>query len=142
MRLIWSVRFCIVAACLATCLLVWFYASNEKHIPLHYLRYISYLGFWTGSRLFHGPPMSETIEVISNIYLVACTAIEGFLIGLFIDFIRFKLGPSGEPWVNKTTSNTREGARNKALNEGSGAVEHRTPKQGDPHFHPFEKDDA
>jgi RHS repeat-associated protein len=47
-----------------------------------------------------------------------------------------KLGPSGEPQVNKTRSNTREGARNKALNEGSGATEHRTPKQGDPHFHP------
>lgn len=47
-----------------------------------------------------------------------------------------KLGPSGEPQVNTTKSNTREAARNKALNEGSGAVEHRTPKQGDPHFHP------
>jgi RHS repeat-associated protein len=47
-----------------------------------------------------------------------------------------KLGPSGEPQVNKTTSNTREGARNKALKEGSGAVEHRTPKRGGPHFHP------
>jgi len=47
-----------------------------------------------------------------------------------------KLGPSGEPQVNKTKSNTREAARNKALNEGSGATEHRTPTEGDPHFHP------
>ena len=47
-----------------------------------------------------------------------------------------KLGPSREPQVNTTKSNTREAARNKALNEGSGAVEHRTPKQGNPHFHP------
>jgi RHS repeat-associated protein len=46
-----------------------------------------------------------------------------------------KLGPSGKPMVNKTTSNTREAARNKALNEGSGAVEHRKPKKGKPHFH-------
>jgi len=47
-----------------------------------------------------------------------------------------KLGPSGEKQVNKTQSNTREGARNKALNEGSGAVDHHNPKQGKPHFHP------
>ena len=91
MRLTWSIRFCIVAACLATCLLVWFYASTEKHIPMHYLRYLSYVGFWTGSKLFHGPPMSKTVEVISNLYLVACTALEGFLVGGLVDLIRAKL---------------------------------------------------
>jgi RHS repeat-associated protein len=47
-----------------------------------------------------------------------------------------KLGPSGKPQVNETNSNTREGARNNALNEGSGAVEHANPAQGQPHFHP------
>jgi hypothetical protein len=48
-----------------------------------------------------------------------------------------KLGPSRKPMVNETgPSNTREAARNNALNNGSGAVEHRNPKQGDPHFHP------
>ena len=47
-----------------------------------------------------------------------------------------KLGPSGEKQVNTTTSNTREGARNKALNQGSGAVEHSNPQHGEnPHFH-------
>jgi RHS repeat-associated protein len=50
-----------------------------------------------------------------------------------------KLGPGGRPQVNKTKSTTREGARNKALNEGSGAVEHRTPARGKPHFHPTTK---
>jgi RHS repeat-associated protein len=45
-----------------------------------------------------------------------------------------KLGPSGEKQINKTTSTTREGARNKALNEGAGAVEHRNPKEGKRHF--------
>jgi len=47
-----------------------------------------------------------------------------------------KLGPSGKPMVHETSSNTREGARNKALNEGSGAVEHPNPTVGKPHFHP------
>ena len=47
-----------------------------------------------------------------------------------------KLGPSGKRQVDRTRSNTREAARNKALNEGSGAVEHRIPRQGAPHFHP------
>jgi len=47
-----------------------------------------------------------------------------------------KVGPSGDVQVNKTKSTTREGARNKALGEGSGAVEHATPTVGAPHFHP------
>ena len=47
-----------------------------------------------------------------------------------------KLGPSGKPQVNETNSNTRETARNKAVSEGSGAVEHPNPAQGQPHFHP------
>ncbi len=47
-----------------------------------------------------------------------------------------KLGPSGKPQINETNSNTREGAGNRALNEGSGKVEHPNPKRGEPHFHP------
>lgn len=47
-----------------------------------------------------------------------------------------KLRPSGKAQVNTTKSNTREGARNKALNQGSGAVEHRNPTRGERHFHP------
>lgn len=47
-----------------------------------------------------------------------------------------KLGPSREPQVNETNSNTREGARNRALGQGSGAVEHANPRVGKPHFHP------
>ena len=47
-----------------------------------------------------------------------------------------KLGPSGRPQINETHSNTREGAGNRALNEGSGKVEHPNPKRGQPHFHP------
>jgi len=41
--------------------------------------------------------------------------------------------------VNKTSSNTREAARNEALKEGSGAEKHRKPGQGRPHFHPTTK---
>jgi RHS repeat-associated protein len=51
-----------------------------------------------------------------------------------------KLGPSGETQIDRTTSTTREGARNRALNEGSGAVEHSNPKQGKPHFHPADSE--
>jgi RHS repeat-associated protein len=47
-----------------------------------------------------------------------------------------KIGPSGKPQVNETGSKTREGARNKALGEGSGATEHAAPKTGKPHWHP------
>ena len=47
-----------------------------------------------------------------------------------------KLGPSGKIMINDTDNNTREGAKNKSLSEGTGAVEHRNPKRGGPHFHP------
>ena len=46
-----------------------------------------------------------------------------------------KLGGSRKPQQHDTSSNTREAAGNKALDEGSTAVNHSNPKQGDPHFH-------
>jgi RHS repeat-associated protein len=46
-----------------------------------------------------------------------------------------KLTGSRSPQVNKTNSNTREKAGNKALNQGSGKMEHRTPRRGRRHFH-------
>lgn len=51
-----------------------------------------------------------------------------------------KIGPSGKPQVNKTKSNTRKGAEDKAKSEGSGATEHSNPTKGDPHFHPTDAD--
>jgi len=47
-----------------------------------------------------------------------------------------KRGPSGKPQINETDSNTREGAGNRSLDEGSGKVEHANPARGKPHFHP------
>ena len=47
-----------------------------------------------------------------------------------------KLGGSGKPQQHETTSNTREGANNKALSEGSGSTNHSNPKTGQPHVHP------
>jgi hypothetical protein len=47
-----------------------------------------------------------------------------------------KRGPSGREQVDKTKSTTRERARNKALGQGSGAVEHKRDKSMGPHFHP------
>jgi RHS repeat-associated protein len=47
-----------------------------------------------------------------------------------------KLTGSGQVQVNITRSNTREKAGNKALNQGSGKVEHRSPRVGNRHFHP------
>jgi hypothetical protein len=48
-----------------------------------------------------------------------------------------KLGGDGKnSQINRTRSNTRDAARNKSLNKGAGAVEHKNPRQGRPHFHP------
>lgn len=46
-----------------------------------------------------------------------------------------KLGGSGKPQQYDTQSNTQEGAHNKALNEGSTAVNHSNPREGKPHYH-------
>jgi hypothetical protein len=46
-----------------------------------------------------------------------------------------KLGGSGKPQQHETNSNTREKANNKALDEGSGSVNHSNPKSGQPHVH-------
>jgi hypothetical protein len=40
--------------------------------------------------------MSKTVEVISNIYLVACTALEGFLVGWCVDFMQKRNTPSSK----------------------------------------------
>jgi len=50
-----------------------------------------------------------------------------------------KLGPSGDKQIDKTRSNTREGANNRALNEGSRSVEHANPSEGKQHFHPADR---
>ena len=51
-----------------------------------------------------------------------------------------KLTGAKKPQVNESgPSNTREAARNKALDKGAGAVEHSNPRRGDPHFHPTDK---
>ena len=36
-------------------------------------------------------------------------------------------------------SNTKDGAGNRALNEGPGKVEHANPRQGKPHLYPTDK---
>jgi RHS repeat-associated protein len=51
-----------------------------------------------------------------------------------------KLGGSGKPQQHSTESNTREGATNKALDEGSTAVNHSNPKEGKPHVHAGDAD--
>ena len=50
-----------------------------------------------------------------------------------------KLGGSNKPQQHSTESNTREGARNKSLNEGATAVNHPNPRRGKPHFHSGDK---
>ena len=92
MALKWGLRFFGIGIGLAVCLLIWFYTSSEKQVPLHYLRYVSYLGSWTAPKLFD-LHMTKTVEFLSNVYIVACAALQGFLVGLCIDFIRAKSGP-------------------------------------------------
>jgi hypothetical protein len=87
MVLKWGLRLCGIGVGLAVCLLIWFYASSEKQVPLHYLRYVSYLGSWTALKLFD-LHMTKTVEFLSNVYIVVCSGLQAFLVGLSIDLFK------------------------------------------------------
>jgi hypothetical protein len=97
-----GLRFFVIGVGLAVCLLVWFYATHEKQAPLRYLGYVSYLSFWTGPRLFHGPPMTKTVEFLSNVYIVVCSGLQAFLVGLSIDLFK-RRSPTIRKSVNQRT---------------------------------------
>jgi hypothetical protein len=65
-----------------------FYASADKAAVRQWVNTVGFPGIWVAARLFQGAPLTRTIDVLFDAYLIACTAFEGFLVGLCIDFIR------------------------------------------------------
>lgn len=92
MRLKWAPRFFLVGAGLAACLLAWFYVSQHREISMQFMRYVCYLGLRTASWLFDGPPahITRTIEIISDICIVAVTGLEACVAGFFVDLIQYR----------------------------------------------------
>jgi len=69
-------------------LVLTFYASTDKTAIRQWVNTVGFPGVWVGARLFRGAPLTRANDVLFNLYLVACTALEGFLVGWCIDFIQ------------------------------------------------------
>jgi len=65
-----------------------FYASTDKTGIRQWVDTVGFPGVWVGARLFRGAPLTRTSDILFNLYLVACTALEGFVVGWCIDLIR------------------------------------------------------
>jgi hypothetical protein len=83
----WSKTLAILGTVIMASLLLTFYASTDKTAIGQWVNTVGFLGVWVGARLFRGAPLTRTSDVLFNLYLVACTAFEGFIVGWCIDFI-------------------------------------------------------
>jgi len=84
----WSKSLAIVGALVMALLVLIFYASADKTAVRQWVNTVGFPGVWVGARFFRGAPLTRASDVLFNLYLVACTALEGFLVGWCIDFIR------------------------------------------------------
>jgi hypothetical protein len=78
---------CDSGGAIMTLLVLTFYTSAEKTPIRQWINTVDFPAVWLGARLFRGAPLTRTTDAVFNLYLIACTAVEGFLVGLFIDFI-------------------------------------------------------
>jgi hypothetical protein len=84
----WSRTLAIAGAVIMALLVLIFYASTDKTTIRKWVNTLGFPGVWVGARLFRGAPLTRTSDVLFNLYVVACTALEGFLVGWCIDRIR------------------------------------------------------
>jgi hypothetical protein len=84
----WSKTLAILGAVVMASLLLTFYASTDKTAIRQWVYTVGFPGVWVGARLFRGAPLTRTSDVLFSLYLVACTAFGGFIVGWCIDFIR------------------------------------------------------
>jgi hypothetical protein len=84
----WSRILAIAGAVIMGLLVLIFYASTDKTAIRQWVNTVGVPGVWVGTRLFRGAPLNRTSDILFNLYLVGCTALEGFLLGWCIDFIR------------------------------------------------------
>ena len=92
MNLKWSRTLAILGAVIMASLVLIFYTSADKTAIREWVSTVGFPGIWIGARLFRGAPLTRTSDVLFNLYLVACTALEGFLLGWCIDFVLKRRG--------------------------------------------------
>lgn len=65
-----------------------FYASENKTPIRPWVDGIGFPAIWLGLKIFRDARLSEATDILFNLYLVIFAAIEGFVVGWGIDFIR------------------------------------------------------
>jgi hypothetical protein len=75
-------------AALMALLVLIFYASADKTSIRQWVNAVGFPAIWLGARLFKGAPLTRATDLLFNLYLVASTALEGFLVGCGVDYIR------------------------------------------------------
>jgi hypothetical protein len=88
MNLKWSKTLAVSCAAVMTFLIAIFYLSDDKTSIRYWVNTVAFPAVWLGARLFRGAPLTRTSEVLFNLYLIACTAAEGFVVGWCADLIR------------------------------------------------------
>lgn len=86
----WGPRFFIFGVLIDICLLMLMYWTHEKEVAFFCHKYLSYSGIWTGTRLFRGIPMTKTVLIFVDAYVVLFSGIQAFVVGLIIDLFREK----------------------------------------------------
>ena len=88
----WSTTLAAMGAAIMLVLVLVFYASTDKTAVRQWVNTVGFPGIWVGAKLFKGAPLTRTTDVLFNLYLVAFTALEGFLVGWCIELVRKKKG--------------------------------------------------
>jgi len=88
MNLKWSKTLAVSCAAVMTFLIAIFYLSDDKSGIRYWVNTVGFPGVWVGARLFKGAPLTRTTDVLFDLYLIACTAAEGFFVGCCVDLIR------------------------------------------------------
>lgn len=86
----WGPRFFIFGVLIDICLLMLMYWTDEKEVAFFCHKCLSYSGIWTGTRLFRGIPMTRTVLIFVDAYVVLFSGIQAFVVGLIVDLFREK----------------------------------------------------
>jgi hypothetical protein len=87
-HLTWSKKLAAVGALFMAVLELVFYSSADKTLLPGIIEKVGFVSVFVGIRVFAGAPLTRTVDTVFNLYLIICTAIEGFVLGLCIDLIQ------------------------------------------------------
>ena len=84
----WSWRLALLGGIIMALPIIVFYVSENKTPIRAWVDGIGFPAIWLGVKLFRSAPQSRTADILFNLYVITFTALEGFLVGWGIDFVR------------------------------------------------------